>query len=398
MELDIEKIELFLLIASVVAMLTRRVHLPYSVGLVLAGIALALFSIFPHVELTKELVFSIFLPPLIFEAALYIHWRELRDNFSIILVLATVGVLLSAAVTTIGMHVLVQWDWSSAALFGVLISATDPVSVIATFKEAGVKGRLRLLVEAESLFNDSTVAILFGLILLIATGGHLEIPQIIPDLVVSVGGGVLCGVVIGSSMLFLAGHTNDPMIELTFTTVAAYGSFLFAESFHASGVLASLTAGLLVGNFGILKSISTEGRKVVETFWEYIAFVINSLIFILIGIQGLHQLFGSAIVAVLVAIVLVIIGRAVAIYACCAFFFRSKMRVNWPHQHILFWGGLRGALALALALGLPPEVPNRETIITVAFGVVGFSIIIQGLSITPLLRKMGEINAVGASS
>jgi monovalent cation:H+ antiporter, CPA1 family len=155
-ELSIERVELLLLIAAIVAMAARRLKIPYTVGLVVAGITLALFPLTPDITITKELVFTIFLPPLVYEAALYIRWKELRRDLDIILALATLGVLLSAAVTAAGMHYGVNWSGPSAILFGVLISATDPVSVIATFKEAGVHGRLRLLVEAESLFNDGT--------------------------------------------------------------------------------------------------------------------------------------------------------------------------------------------------------------------------------------------------
>src|SRR5947207_24777 len=154
MGLSVEKGALLLLISAVVAMLTRRLRLPYSVGLVVAGIALALLPLSPQVDLTKDLLFTVLLPPLIFEAAFDLNWTELRKNLPVILVMATLGVVLSTCVTTVGMHYLASWQCLSALVFGVLIAATDPVSVIATFKEAGAHGRLLLLVESESLFND----------------------------------------------------------------------------------------------------------------------------------------------------------------------------------------------------------------------------------------------------
>lgn len=391
MELNIEQIEILLLIAAVVAILARRLHTPYSVGLVIAGIGLALLQIFPNVRLTKELIFGVFLPPLVFEAALYIRWQELRRDLPVILTLATLGVLLSACLMAVGMHYLVQWEWASAVLFGALIAATDPVSVIATFKEAGVHGRLRLLVEAESLFNDGTAAVAFTIALALATGGTISPFGVAQTLVITVIGGILCGGVVAGGVLLLAGQTEDHLIEITFTTVAAYGSFLLAEQFHFSGVLASLTAGLVVGNIGSLGSITQKGRDAVESFWEYVAFVVNSLIFILIGIYGTRHDFVSIIPAVLIAIVLVTLGRAIAVYACCALFARSTLRVEQRHQHILFWGGLRGALALALALGLPTELPHYEQVITVTFAVVAFSIFVQGLTMTPMLKWMGQV-------
>lgn len=392
MEFSIEKVEILLLIAAVVAILARRLKIPYTIALVLAGIVLAISPLTPEVSLSKELIFTVFLPPLIYEAALYIGWSELRRDFPIIITFATIGVLLSAGITAAGMHFLINWQWESAILFGVLIAATDPVSVIATFKEAGVHGRLRLLVEAESLFNDSTAAVAFVIALAFATGGQVTLSGTLFTLVTMVFGGILCGALVAGSVLLLAGRTNDHLVEITLTTIAAYGSFLLAEHFHLSGVLASLTAGLLTGNIGSLGSISDRGREAVESFWEYVAFVVNSLIFILIGIREAHQDFINLLIPILIAIVIVIAGRAVAIYPISVLFSRSTLQLKKSHQHILFWGGLRGALALALALGLPPEISKRDEIVTIAFGVVGFSVIVQGLTITPLLRKFNEVN------
>ncbi|MBC7877946.1 MAG: sodium:proton antiporter [Anaerolineales bacterium] len=391
MNISIELIAALLLIAALVAMAARLLKIPYTIGLVVAGIVLALLPFMPEINLTKELIFSIFLPPLIYEAAIYIKWQELRRDLPVILTLATVGVLLSAGLTAAGMHYFVQWQWQSAILFGILIAATDPVSVIATFKEAGVHGRLRLLVEAESLFNDGTAAVAFNIALAFAVGGSITAVGTVQTLVVTVAGGILCGVLVAGSVLLLAGRTDDHLIEITLTTVAAYGSFLLAEHFHVSGVLATLVAGLLTGNIGSLGSFSDKGREAVESFWEYIAFVANSLIFILIGIREARQDFTNLILPIGVAVVLVLVGRAIAVYPLSALFSRSALKVSTGHQHTLFWGGLRGALALALALGLPPELPQREAIVTVAFGVVAFSIFAQGLTMVPLLRKLKEI-------
>lgn len=391
MEFSFENIEILLLVAAVVAILARRLRIPYTIGLVIAGIGLSLLAFFPTIQLTKDLIFQAFLPPLIFEAALYIPWKELRRDALVIVALATLGVALAAGLMIAGMHYLVAWDWKSAVMFGVLIAATDPVSVIATFKELGVQKRLRLLVEAESLFNDSTVAVAFSVALTIVMGGSLTAVAITETLILTILGGVLCGLLVGGGMLLLAGQTDDHLAELAFTTVAAYGSFLLAEHFHLSGILASLAAGMLIGNTGHLGSLSDRGREAVDSFWEFAAFVSNSLIFVLIGIHGVHQAFGAVLPAALVAIVLAVVGRAVAVYASCFLFSRSQLRVAMAHQHILFWGGLRGALALALALGLPPDIPRRDEIITVAFTVVAFSIFVQGLTITPLLHGLSAI-------
>jgi CPA1 family monovalent cation:H+ antiporter len=391
MELNFQTGILLLLIAAVVAMLTRRLRLPYSVGLVAAGIILSFLPFAPRVILTKELIFTALLPPLLFEVAYHIQWGQLRRNSPVIVVLATLGVVISALATATGMHYLMHWQWIAALVFGVLIAATDPVSVIATFKEAKVQGRLLVLIEAESLLNDGTAAVAFGVVVALASGQQLTSIEITVMLLKTIGGGILCGGTVALGALLLAGRTDDHLVEITFTTVAAYGSFLFADHFGMSGVLATITAGLVMSNFKPLDGISARGKEAVQAFWEYAAFVANSLVFLLIGMHEAHQNFIAIWLSAGAAIALVTVSRALAIYPCCLFFSRSSLRVTWKHQHVLFWGGLRGALALALALGLPADIPLREEIITISFAVVAFSVFVQGLTMAPLLRRMGEI-------
>lgn len=393
MELDFQNAALLLLTAAVVAMLTRRLRLPYSVGLVAAGILLAFLPFAPNIRLTRDLLFTALLPPLLFEAAFSIRWQPLRRDLPVILTLATLGVALSAWATALGMRYLAHWAWPGALVFGVLIAATDPVSVIATFKEARAQGRLLLLIESESLFNDGTAAVGFAIAVAAASGRSLTAIEVAGALVTTIGGGVLCGAGIALIALLLAGRTSDHLVEITFTTVAAYGAFLAAERLHLSGVLATIAAGLVMGNLQSAGSISERGREAVQAFWEYAAFVANSLVFLLIGMHEADQNFRAIWRTAAIAIALVTLGRAVAIYPCCFLFRRSRLRVTGPQQHVLFWGGLRGALALALALGLPPEIPHRDEIITASFAVVAFSVFVQGLTIRPWLRKMGEIPA-----
>ena len=244
--------------------------------------------------------------------------------------------------------------------------------------------------ESESLFNDGTAVVAFGIAVALALGQHSLVFDLARTIVVTVGGGIASGALVAGAILLLAGRSEDHLIELTFTTVAAYGSFLLAEHFHLSGILATVTAAIMLGNLGPLGAITAKGREAVEAFWEYAAFVANSLVFLLLGLHLAHQHFSSVWLPAVTAIVIVIIGRAVAVYPVCWLFSRSTLRVEWQHQHLLFWGGLRGALALALALGLPAEMPLREDIITVSFAVVASSIFLQGLTIPPLLRKLAK--------
>jgi CPA1 family monovalent cation:H+ antiporter len=305
--------------------------------------------------------------------------------------MATLGVILAAILTAAGLHYVASWPWAISVPLALLISATDPVSVIVTFKEAGVKGRLRLLIESESLLNDGTVAALYAVVLVVTAGGDVSPGDVAARFFGTVIGALLCGAVIAGVVMLLVGRTDDHLIEITFSTVGAYGSFLLAEHFGCSGVMATMTTGVLMGNTTLLGKFSSKGLEAVSSFWEYVGFVANSIIFLLIGVNLIaHHVFTVISVACL-TIVLVLLGRALAVYGCCAVFVKTKQRVPFAQQHLLVWGGLRGALALALALGLPPGLPQRDTAISVTFAVVAFSILVQGLTMTPMLRYLGEL-------
>jgi CPA1 family monovalent cation:H+ antiporter len=380
-----------LLIASLVAILSRRLKLPYSVGLVTAGIVLAVLPTGIEVPLTRDLIFNVFLPPLVFEAAMQLKWKPFWRDLPVTAGLAFVGVIVAAAIVATGMRYVVAWSWLGCCLFGVLIAATDPVSVIAAFKEMKVDRRLSAMVESESLLNDGAAAVGFVLLAAMASGGAATPLAIAGTLMWTISGGVAAGLLVSAAMLLIAGRSKDHLVEITLSTIAAYGSFLLAEHFHASGVLASLSAGLLVGNVGMSRGIAQSSHGHLLSFWEYVAFLANSIVFILIGEQEAHHgdqlLSGAAITAV----VLVLIGRVAAVYPICALFTRSKLAIDMRYQHVLVWGGLRGALALALVLALPAELPERREIIVVAFAVVAFSIFVQGLTMPWLIGWLGLI-------
>lgn len=378
-----------LLVASLVAIVSRRLHLPYSVGLVAAGIALALLPSGIELPLTRDLIFNVFLPPLVFEAALQLNWKPFRRDLPVTATLAFFGVAIAAALVAVGMRYAAGWSWLGAALFGVLIAATDPVSVIAAFKEMRVERRLSAMVESESLLNDGAAAVGFGLLSAIALGGAATPLAIGASILWTIGFGVAAGAGMAWALLLIAGRTSDHLVEITLTTIAAYGSFFLAEHFHASGVLASLSAGLVVGNQGWKRAISEGGRGHVLAFWEYAAFLANSFVFILIGEQEAFQGERLLIWPAAAAIVLVLLGRIAAVYPICALCRAAKFDVDLRYQHVLVWGGLRGALALALVLALPATVEERHEIVAVAFAVVAFSIFVQGTTMPWLIRRFG---------
>ncbi len=376
-----------LVVAIVVAILARRVRLPYTVGLVVTGAGLALVRADVGIGLTHEFIYAVALPPLLFEAALFIPWPELRRDAVPILTLAVLGTVVSAVAVTAGMVWGLHWPVPAAVTFGVLIAATDPVAVIALFKDTGIEGRLRLLVESESLLNDGVAAVLFALVLVWLGGDAVTPAGIALALAKTAGGGVLIGLLCGGVAILVAGRTTDRMVETAVTVAAAYGSFMAAEQLHMSGVLATVAAGLLMGNVGTL---TRDERPFVLEFWTFAAFIANSLVFVLIGVTVARipfATFGG--VAMAATILIVLLGRALTVYPFCAAFRWSCWAIPAAEQHILWWGGLRGALGSALALTVPEATPLHDQIVIATFGVVAFSVIAQGVTMQPLLRRLG---------
>jgi monovalent cation:H+ antiporter, CPA1 family len=386
-----------LAIAMIVAIVARRLKLPYTVGLVIVGAVITLTKPDFGLHLTHEFIFDLILPPLLFEAALTLSWRELLRDSLPLLTLAGLGTVISAAAVAYACVTLLHWPAPSALVFGALIAATDPVAIIAMFKDNGVKGRLRLLVESESLLNDGAAAVLF--VMAVAWAESHGAGQGASEIVVTLGrivlGGVAVGALVGGAAILLAMGTAEHLIEVALTTIAAFGSFLFAEHFHFSGVLACVTAGLMMGNLGLLREenrsyLSFKGREMVHGFWEYAAFLANSMVFLMIGVDVASTPFaeyGFALVVAVIAIVLV--ARALTVYPLSALFLPTRWRISFGEQHVLWWGGLRGALGLALALSVPEELPMRDVIVVATFGVVAFSIVVQGLTMPLLMRALG---------
>lgn len=385
--LDIEVLVLLLfLVSSLVAVFGRRLRVPYTVGLVLAGLVLSLRSPV-EIEFPPEIFLSLLLPPLLFEAAFHLNFEELRSNIATILILAVPGVILNMLLV----GVIVWWGaglaFSIALVFGALIAASDPVAVVGIFRKLGAPKRLAVLLEGESLLNDGTAVVIFNLTLATIAASSFSLMEGIIEFIRVAGGGVIIGLIIGWLISRVIARIDDHLVETMLTTVVAFGSYWVAEEIHVSGVLAVVAAGLVSGNIGP-RGMSHTTRIVVFNFWEFAAFLANSVVFLLIGLQTNVRSLLTNWQVIVWAVVGVLASRAVVVYLLSNL--GKRIPRNW--RHVLFWSGLRGAIALTLALSLPAAFAQwRETVISMTFGVVLFSIVVQGFSMDRLLWRLKVI-------
>ncbi len=395
---------LLLTVAALVAILIRRIRLPYTVALVVVGLVLALFPNFISLNISSDLILAVLVPPLVFEATLAIKWRDLRSDLPLVLLLAVVGTLLSTVVVGILVVQFLDIPLLGALAFGALISATDPVAVVAFFRQLGVSKRLSILLEGESLFNDGVAIVVFNLAIVAAatalaggaTASFSPLGAVVEFVRVSalgLGIGLLLGFVVAYLILR---NIDDHLIETATTVALAFGAYVAAEQVHASGLLAVVAAGLIVGNIG-MGNTSPTTRLTLDNFWEFMAFVANSLVFLLIGIRiQLGQLMQFA-VPIIVAVLAVLVSRAISIYLLTTLHNRltpDRLDVPRRYQHVMFWGGLRGAISLALALTIGGNLFG-QTIATemqvMAFGVVLFTILVQGTTIESVIERLGLV-------
>jgi len=392
-----------LTIAMVAAGLCRNLSVPYTVVLVMIGLVLGeLGSVWPALaflhdfQLRPDLVFFIFLPALIFESGFNLNARQLIKDLVPVLVLAVPALLISTLLVGWGLWAILDIPLLIALLFGALISATDPVAVVALFKELGAPLRLTVLVEGESLLNDATAIVVFGILLSMALANtQMDIGSAafaVVDFLRVFIGGALVGVAVGfilSELLFrLRTGTSGILI---ISIVMAYSSFILAEHvLHVSGVMASASAALTLGIYGVTR-VPDEAVKAIGETWELIALASNSLLFLLVGLSVNPvdlALRGNFIV---LAVLLVLIARAATIYslvpATTRLFRLPKITVE--ERHIMWWGGLKGGLAIAIVLSVPDDLEGRSMLLDMTLGVVLFTLLVNAPTIRPLMVKLG---------
>ena len=330
------------------------------------------------------------MPPLLFEAAWNIKWSNLKRDLFPIGLFAIVGVLICVGALFLGLQQLAGASLATALLVGAGLSATDPVSVVALFRELGVDKRLTTLMEGESLFNDGVAVVAYNLLLGIALGiEQFDIPITISRFLVFVGIGLSIGGLIGFGISFLTQRFDLPLVEQSLTLVSAYGTYLVAEELGGSGVIAVVSTGLILGNFGSRIGMSPRTRLSVSEFWDFVAFFVNSIVFLLIGDQVVFAGLIENLNTILIAIVVMSLARIVSIFGLSAVSnWWAGSNITVPNQLILWWGGLRGSVSVALALSVPVTLADREIIIDIIFGVMLFTLLVQGLTTKPLLQAL----------
>lgn len=408
---QVEQLVLLLIVSLVVALVARQLRFPYTLALVLVGLLMGVLPFIPTVQFNPEVVLFVFIPALLFEGSWNISVSVLLKNWLAVLLLAVPGLLISLLVVAVALHFGAGLTWLEALLLGAIISPTDPVAVVALFRQLHMGERMRTIIEGESLFNDGVGAAVYTVVLglLLVTVGHssggADPARITLSAVWLFIGGPLIGLALGFLIAQFMRHFDDHLIEMTITFSAAYGIYLLADLLRTSGLLAVVVAGLILGSFGRQRSMSERSRAVVDEVWEFIGYIANSLLFLLLGMQIGSSHVGPTLVPLLWAIVAVILGRALMIFLLFtlhdgiarwyAHYRRGRRKslrsslvpVPRSWRPIILLSGLRGALSLALVLSLPHDLPNNGLFEFVTYGVVLVTLVGQGVAMRVILPR-----------
>jgi CPA1 family monovalent cation:H+ antiporter len=382
-------------VAALAALVVARLRIPYSVTLVVLGLAAGALLPRGTIEVTPEVVLLVLVPGLVFEAALRLDLEHLRRTFGWIVLLAAPGVVISALIVALVLRAATGLPFELGLVVGAMVAATDPVAVIATFRRLGVPPRLATLVEGESLANDGTALVLFSAaVAAISRGGSVS------DVAVTIGVAVVTSVGIGLLAGWLASRlmalVDDLAIELTISIAAAYGTYLLADGLGQSGVIATVVAGIVIGTYGRSVGLSPRALEALDVVWELIAFLLTAFAFLLVGLAiSVGDLVAGA-PWILWGLVGVLVARVVVVYGLLGGIAQLiGERAHWPKPpigwlHVMFWAGLRGAVAVAMALSLPADFPQRALLQQITFGVVLFTLFVQGTTAELVVARTGS--------
>lgn len=385
-------------VAAVVAIVSRPLRLPYSVALVLVGLfaGIVATAIGPGTEIVvpPEIVLAVLLPGLVFEAAYRLELDRLRRMVGHLALLTVPGVLISAAVVALALNLGTGLRLDLAFIVGAMVSATDPAAVVATFKRLSVPPTLATMVEGESLFNDGTGLVVFAIAL-----GALQAPLSPGGAIAAFVGAVVVSSAIGIAGGFVAARlmslTDDHLTELTISVVLAYGTYLVADALRDSGIIATVVAAVVLGNYGRPRTMSAGGADALDTVWEFLAYLLTALVFLVVGLAIPPARLVDSLPWIGWGIAGALVGRAIVVYGLLWVGVRirpiegSDRRLPRGWSHVMFWAGLRGAVAVAAALSLPIDVPQRALLQEVTFGIVLFTLLVQGTTAGLVLRRSG---------
>jgi len=383
---------LFLIVLGAAATLLRlvsrtRAFVPYPVLLAVGGILIGLIPGLHVPPIGPDLILLAFVPGLVFEAALNLDLAELRKRARPVGLLATAGVFVTVGLIGLLAHVLLHFDWSEGFLLGAIVAATDPIAVVTLLRQVGAPRGLEAILDGESLFNDGTGVAVFAAVLGTILAGHPSAGDAVLRFLFVTGVGAFLGAAAGAVGAVLLRMVREAELEILITLVVAYGSYLVADIVHASGVVSVVMAGVVVARYG-----SSGGRLAgtqLHGFWNLFAFVLNAILFLIVGIAlPAHRLLAVAGAAV-GAYLIMFVARALPVYGLLVAIDPHARTIPWPWRHMTMWGGVRGALSVALALSVASYRSVAPDVSVIAYGMVVLSLVVQGGLLLPVAGRLG---------